>query len=82
LPRENAAGLNPVELDEAIDLIKKIRDSGITIIIVEHIMKVIMTVSDRIVAINHGMVLAEGTPEDLVSHKEVIAAYLGEDYGA
>ncbi len=79
---ETAAGLNPAELDEAIDLIKKIRDSGITIIIVEHIMKVIMTVSDRIVAINHGMVLAEGTPEELAAHKEVVAAYLGEDYGA
>ena len=79
---ETAAGLNPVELEEAIALIKKIRDSGVTIIIVEHIMKVIMTVSDRVVAINHGMVLAEGTPEEVASHAGVIAAYLGEDYGA
>lgn len=79
---ETAAGLNPKELDEAIDLIKKMRESGITLIIVEHIMKVIMTVSDRIVAINHGVVLAEGTPAELASNKEVIAAYLGEDYRA
>ncbi len=79
---ETAAGLNPVELEEAITLIKKIRDSGVTIIIVEHIMKVIMTVSDRIVAINQGMVLTDGTPEEVAGHKEVIAAYLGEDYGA
>lgn len=79
---ETAAGLNPSELDEAIALIKKIRDSGITIIIVEHIMKVIMTISDRILAINHGMVIAEGTPTEVAANSEVVAAYLGEDYSA
>jgi branched-chain amino acid transport system ATP-binding protein len=79
---ETAAGLNPTERDEAIDLIKKIRDSGVTIIIVEHIMKIIMTISDRILAINHGSVMVEGTPEEVASHGEVIAAYLGEDYVA
>jgi branched-chain amino acid transport system ATP-binding protein len=78
---ETAAGLNPTESEQAIALIKKIRDSGITIIIVEHIMKVIMTISDRILAINHGISLAEGTPAEVASHPEVIAAYLGEDYG-
>ncbi len=79
---ETAAGLNPIERDEAIDLIKKIRDSGVTIIIVEHIMKVVMTISDRILAINHGAVMAEGSPQEVASHREVIAAYLGEDYSA
>lgn len=79
---ETAAGLNPSESEQAIRLIKKIRDSGITIIIVEHIMKVIMTISDRILAINHGCVLTEGTPQAVASHHEVIAAYLGEDYSA
>ncbi|MFH0823566.1 MAG: ABC transporter ATP-binding protein [Pseudomonadota bacterium] len=79
---ETAAGLNPSEVDEAIALIKKIRDSGITIIIVEHIMKVIMTISDRILAINHGMVIAEGTPAETASNPEVIAAYFGEGYRA
>lgn len=79
---ETAAGLNPSESEQAIQLIKRIRDSGITIIIVEHIMKVIMTISDRILAINHGTVLTEGTPEEVASHPEVIAAYLGEDYRA
>lgn len=79
---ETAAGLNPSEVEQAIEIIKKIRDSGITIIIVEHIMKVIMTISDRILAINHGMVIAEGTPEEVASNSEVIAAYLGEDYRA
>jgi len=79
---ETAAGLNPGELSEAIELIKKIRDSGVTVIIVEHIMHVIMTISDRILAINHGTVIAEGTPEEVAANREVIAAYLGEDYGA
>ncbi|MBI5569618.1 MAG: ABC transporter ATP-binding protein [Desulfomonile tiedjei] len=79
---ETAAGLNPSEVDEAIRLIRKINESGITIIIVEHIMKVIMTISDRILAINHGMVIAEGTPAEVASNHEVVAAYLGEDYDA
>ena len=59
---ETAAGLNPAELEVAIQLIEKIRDSGITIIIVEHIMKVIMSISDRILAINYGKRISEGTP--------------------
>jgi len=79
---ETAAGLNPSELEEAIALIKKISASGITIIIVEHIMRVIMTISERILAINHGMVIAEGYPSEIASNEEVITAYLGEDYSA
>lgn len=77
---ETAAGLNPSELDEAIGLIKKIRDSGITILIVEHIMKVIMTISDRIHAINFGQTIAEGTPRQVANNQAVIEAYLGEEY--
>ena len=79
---ETAAGLNPSELDEAIALIRKIRESGVTIIIVEHIMKVIMSISEKILAINYGMVIAEGTPAEVASNHEVISAYLGEDYSA
>ncbi len=79
---ETAAGLNPSEVEGAITLIKKIRESGVTIIIVEHIMKVIMTISDRILAINHGMVIAEGSPAEVAADHSVIAAYLGEDYSA
>ena len=77
---ETAAGLNPSEVDQAIDLIKKIRDKGMTIIIVEHIMKVIMTISDRIHAINFGQTITEGTPHEVANHPAVIEAYLGEEY--
>jgi branched-chain amino acid transport system ATP-binding protein len=77
---ETAAGLNPTELDDAIELITKIRDRGITILIVEHIMKVIMAISDRIHAINFGQTIAEGTPHEVANNPAVIEAYLGEGY--
>jgi len=77
---ETAAGLNPTELDQAIALIRKIRDRGITILIVEHIMKVIMSISDRIHAINYGQTITEGTPQEVASNRAVIEAYLGEAY--
>jgi len=77
---ETTAGLNPAELDGAIDLIKKIRDNGISILIVEHIMKVIMTISDRIHAINFGQTIAEGAPEEVANNPAVVEAYLGEKH--
>lgn len=75
---ETFAGLNPSEQNKSIELILKIRDSGVTIVIVEHIMKIIMSISDRILAINFGQIIVEGEPADVASHKEVIEAYLGE----
>ena len=77
---EVAAGLNPGELEEAIGVIKKIRDNGISILIVEHIMKVMMTISDRIHAINFGQTIAEGIPQEVANNQAVIEAYLGEQH--
>ncbi len=74
------AGLNPTELDEALKLIRKISDSGVTIIIVEHIMKVIMSVSDHIHAINLGQTIARGSPAEVAANAHVIEAYLGDDH--
>jgi branched-chain amino acid transport system ATP-binding protein len=78
---ETAAGLNPTELDTAIDIIMKIRsDLGITIVIVEHIMKVIMNISDRIHAIAYGTTITQGTPAEVSKNETVIESYLGSDY--
>ncbi|BAF58642.1 MAG: ABC transporter ATP-binding protein [Pelotomaculum sp.] len=77
---ETCAGLNPKESEEAIELIRKIRDTGITIIIIEHIMKVMMGISDRILAINFGRQIALGKPQEVANHPEVIKAYLGDAY--
>jgi branched-chain amino acid transport system ATP-binding protein len=72
--------LNPRETEDAIVLIQKIRDAGVTIIIVEHVMKVIMGISDRVLAINFGREITTGTPREVANHPEVIKAYLGETY--
>ncbi len=74
---EVVAGLNPSEVAATIEVIRRIRQGGVTIVIVEHILKVIMGLSDRVVVLDHGRKLAEGTPAQVAANPEVIAAYLG-----
>jgi branched-chain amino acid transport system ATP-binding protein len=77
---ELIAGLNPAEASEVMDTIREIRDSGITILIVEHIMKAVMGLSDRIVVLNMGQKIAEGTPKEISSNSLVIDVYLGKSH--
>jgi branched-chain amino acid transport system ATP-binding protein len=79
---ESFAGLNPAELDESIGIIRRIRERGITIMIIEHHMKVIMAISDRIVVLNYGEKIAEGTPQEIRNNPLVVEAYLGEAQSA
>lgn len=77
---ELTTGLNPSEGKEAIRLIQKIRDDGVTILMIEHVMRVIMGLSDRIVVLDHGEKIAEGTPREIAVNERVIDSYLGERY--
>lgn len=77
---EVTTGLNPKESSRTIELIEKISQTRVTIVMVEHIMRVIMGVCDRIVVLNHGEKIAEGSPEEIVNHGKVIEVYLGDRY--
>jgi len=77
---ESLAGLTPTELREAIALVRRIHEMGIAIVIVEHIMEVIMTLTKRVLVFNQGHVIASGTPETVVRDDAVIEAYLGRRY--
>jgi branched-chain amino acid transport system ATP-binding protein len=74
---EVMAGLNPAEIDQAVALVGKLSQRGLTIVIVEHVMRAIMAVARHIVVLDHGQKIAEGTPKEIVENPEVIRAYLG-----
>ncbi|MBN9077226.1 MAG: ABC transporter ATP-binding protein [Rhizobiales bacterium 65-79] len=75
---EVMAGLNHVEIDEVIDVIRKVRDSGITVLVIEHVIKAIKSLSDRLLVLHHGEKIADGEPDVVLSDKTVVEAYLGK----
>jgi len=75
---EVMSGLNPTETTQTMDLVRGVRDRGVTIFMIEHVMKAIMGLSDRIMVLHHGEAIAQGTPEEVASDQRVITAYLGE----
>ena len=75
---EPMGGLNPAEIDQACELVRRIRDAGVTVILVEHHMKAIMRTADRVIVLHHGVKIADATPQEIVRHPDVIRAYLGE----
>ena len=76
------AGLNPAEIEEALSLLVRIKGMGITLVIVEHLMKVILGVSERVLVMNYGVKIFDGLPSDAVNDELVVNAYLGEDFHA
>jgi branched-chain amino acid transport system ATP-binding protein len=79
---EVMAGLNLREIEDVMQLLKRLRDSGVTLMVVEHVMKAVLGISDHVMVLSAGQKIAEGKPKEIVHHKQVIEAYLGEGHGA
>lgn len=77
---EVLAGLNPAEIDGMVQTVLKIREQGVTILMIEHVMKAVMNVSDRVMVLDYGQQIAEGSPQDIVKNERVIEAYLGDPH--
>jgi len=77
---EVAGGLNPTEVDEFLNIIRKVSLKGLTIIMVEHVMKAVMNIAGRILVLDHGKLIAQGRPEEVTKNEKVIKAYLGNQY--
>ena len=77
---EVMAGLNPVEMDEALEMVRTVHRSGVTIVLIEHVMRVVVGVCRRVVVLHFGQTLADGTPDAVLRDTRVIEAYLGEKY--
>ena len=75
---EVLAGLNPSEIDGMVQTVLKIREQGVTILMIEHVMKAVMNVSDRIMVLDYGLQIAEGSPQEIANNERVIEAYLGD----
>jgi len=79
---ESMAGLTPVELKQIMALLREVRKRGVTLVVVEHVMEAVMQLSDRVIVLNSGRKIVEGTPREVVADPRVIQAYLGERYRA